>query len=70
MGKSVGGKSPEVSRNTPTNNELFKTYFMGVELCRDMRTTKKLPKKADQIDCDFRGQKLTISYDIKIIIIY
>ena len=26
------------------NSELFKAYDMGVELCGDMRTTKKRPK--------------------------
>ena len=37
MGKSVGGKSPEVSRHalkvSPTKNEPFKAYYMGAELC-------------------------------------
>ena len=45
MGKSVGWKSPEVSRHvlkvSPKSNEHFKAYDMGAELCRDMRTTKK-----------------------------
>ena len=45
----VGGKSPEVSRHvlkvSQTNNEHFKAYYMGAELCRDMRTNEKLPKK-------------------------
>ena len=44
----VGGKSPEVSRHvlkvSPTNNEHFKAYDMGAELCRDMRTNEKLSK--------------------------
>ena len=46
--KSVGGKSPEVSRHvlkgSPKDNEHFQAYDMGAELCRDMRTTKKPTK--------------------------
>ena len=44
----VGGKSPEVSRHvlkvSPTNSKHFKAYDKGVDLFRNMGTTKKLTK--------------------------
>ena len=43
VGKSVGGKSPEISRHvlkvSLTNNEHFKAYDMSVELSNESKSS-------------------------------
>ena len=59
MGKSVGRKSPEVSRHvlkvSPANNKHFKAHDRGAEQCSYMRTNKKSTKNRKLRGLKLRG---------------